>query len=157
MKSKILRLSVFAIFLIIGILFSAFKLTEKDEKTFLENYEGTLWKYGEVKDGLTIYAKINRSETEPFELWLYNVIDQCYFYERYSESASTEVIENLNNSVRLKIKENEKEHGIFTLTIHGNSLSVNLDSFKDGELIKEEYFTLKKSNDKISDLKICEN
>lgn len=157
MKTKILRLSVVAVFLIIGILFSAFKLKEKEEKTFLENYKGTLWKYGEIKDGLIIYAKINRSETEPLELWLYDVIDGCYYYEKYSESASTEVIESINNSIRLKIKEGEKEHGIFTLTINGNSLAVNLDSFKEGKLVKEEHFTFNKSNDKISELTICEN
>jgi len=84
MKSNILRLKAFAVLVIIAIFFSAFNLKEKEDKSFLETYKGTLWKFGEPKDGLTIYAQINRSESDPFEIWLYNVIDDCYFYEKYS-------------------------------------------------------------------------
>ena len=156
MKSNILRLKAFAVLVIVAIFVSAFSMKEKEEKTFLETYKGTLWKYGQPKDGLTIYAQINKSDSDPFEIYLYNVIDDCYFYERYSASASTEVLENKKNKVQIKIKESSKEHGIFTLTINGNALSVELDSFKDGRLIKEEQFTLKRSNDNIENLTVCE-
>ena len=156
MKSNILRFKGFAVLLLIAIIFSAFNLKEKKEKTFLETYKGTIWKYGEIQDGLTIYAQINKSASEPLEIWLYNVIDDCYFYERYSASEATEVLENKKNKVQIKIKESSKEHGIFTLTINGNALSVELDSFKDGKIIKEEQFTLKRSNDNIDNLTVCE-
>ena len=157
MKSNILRLKAFAVLVIIAIFFSAFNLKEKEDKSFLETYKGTLWKFGEPKDGLTIYAQINRSESDPFEIWLYNVIDDCYFYEKYSESVSTEVLENKKNKVQIKIKESSGEHGIFTLTIVGNALNVELDSFKGDKLIKEEQFTLNRSSDNIDALKVCKN
>jgi hypothetical protein len=157
MKSNILRIKAFAVLVIIAVFFSAFNLKEKEKRTFLETYKGTLWKYGEPKDGLTIYAQINKSESEPFEIWLYNVLDDCYFFERYSESVATEVLENKKNKVQIKIKESSKEHGIFTLTINGSALHMELDSFKEGKLVKEEHFTLKKSNDKIDNIKVCKN
>ena len=84
MKSNILRFKGFAVLIIIAIIFSAFHLKEKEEKTFLETYKGTIWKYGEPQDGMTIYAQINQSASDPLEIWLYNVIDDCYFYERYA-------------------------------------------------------------------------
>jgi hypothetical protein len=157
MKSNILRIKAFAVLVIIAIFISAFNVKEKEERSFLETYKGTLWKYGEPKDGLTIYAQINKSESEPFEIWLYNVLDDCYFFERYSQSVATEVLENKKNKVQIKIKESSKEHGIFTLTINGNALHMELDSFKEGKLVKEEHFTLNKSNDKIENITVCKN
>jgi hypothetical protein len=70
---------------------------------------------------------------------------------------ATEVLENKKNKVQIKIKESSKEHGIFTLTINGSALHMELDSFKEGKLVKEEHFTLKKSNDKIDNIKVCKN
>lgn len=157
MKSNILKIKAFALLVIIAVSFSAFNLKEKEKRSFLETYKGTLWKYGDPNEGLTIYAQINRSESDPFELWLYNVIDDCYFYEKYSESVSTEVLENGKKRVQIKIKESTNEYGIFTLTMHGNALKVELDSFKDGKLIKEEHFSLDRSSDKIEKLKVCDN
>jgi hypothetical protein len=157
MKTSILRIKAFALLVIIAIFFSAFNLKEKKDKSFLETYKGTLWKFGEPKDGLTIYAQINLSESDPFEIWLYDVIDDCYLYERFSESGSTKVLENRKNRVKIKIVENAAAYGIFTLTIEGNALKVQLDSFKNKKLIKEEQFTLNRSNDKIEQLSVCEN
>ena len=146
MKSKIIRIKAFAVLVVVAILFSAFNLKEKKEKTFLDTHKDTLWKIGEPEEGLTIYAHINRSDWEPFEIWLYNVIDDCYFYEQYAESVDTEILENKKNKVQIKIKESENEHGIFTLTMNGNSLHLELDSFEGEKLVKEEQFTLKISN-----------
>ena len=156
MKSNIIKIKALAALVIIVIFFSAVNLKAEKEKTFLDTYKDTLWQYGQPEDGLTIYAHINRSESEPFEIWLYNVIDDCYFYEQYAESVSTEVLENKKNKVQIKIKESENEHGIFTLTMNGNSLHLELDSFEGEKLVKEEQFTLKRSNDHIDQLKVCE-
>jgi len=70
---------------------------------------------------------------------------------------STEVLGNKKNKVQIKIKESSGEHGIFTLTIVGNALNVELDSFKGDKLIKEEQFTLNRSSDNIDALKVCKN
>ena len=157
MKSKILKIKAFATFLVIIVLLSAFNLREKEDKTFLETYKGTLWKYGEIKDGLKIYAQINRSESQPLEIWLYDVMEDCYFYEKYSESVSTEIVENKKNRVQIKIKESSNEYGIFTLTIHNDELTVELDTFKDDQLVKEEQFNLKKSSDRMDLMTVCKN
>lgn len=157
MKSRILRIKAFAALVIVAILFSAFNLVEKEEKLFLETYKGTIWKYGEIKEGLTIYAKINKSDSDPFEIYLYNVIDGCYLYEKFSESGSTEILENKKNSVQIKIKESSNEHGVFSLVIDGNTLKIELDSFENDELVKKEQFMLNKSNDNIEKLIVCDN
>ena len=147
MKSQILKIKAFALVVIIGLSLSAFGLMEEKEKSFLETHKGSLWKFGEPAEGLTIYAQINRSESDPFEIWVYNVLDDCYLYERISEAGSTEVMENRKNKVQIKIKENAEAHGIFTMTIDGNAMNVVLDSYEKGKLVKEEKFVLNRTYD----------
>ena len=157
MKSQILRIKAFALVVIIGLSLSGFGLMENKERSFLETHKGSLWKFGEPAKGLTIYAQINRSESDPFEIWIYNVIDECYLYERISETGSTEVIENRKNKVQIKINENKDNHGIFTMTINGNAMDVVLDSFEKGKLVKEEKFVLNRTYDNIDNLLVCKN
>ena len=157
MKSQILKIKAFALVVIIGLSLSAFGLMEKKEKSFLETHKGSLWKFGEPAEGLTIYAQINRSESDPFEIWVYNVLDDCYLYERISEAGSTEVMENRKNKVQIKIKENSEEHGIFTMTIDGNAMNVVLDSYEKGRLVKEEKFVLNRTYDNVDNLVVCKN
>ena len=85
---------------------------------------------------------------------MYNVIDDCYFYERYSAS---EVLENKKNKVQIKIKENADEHGIFTMTIDGSAMNVVLDSYEKGKLVKEEKFVLNRTYDNVDNLVVCKN
>lgn len=157
MKSQILKIKAFALVVIIGLSLSAFGLMETKERSFLETHKGSLWKFGEPTEGLTIYAQINKSESDPFEIWVYNVIDECYLYEKISEAGSTEVIENRKNKVQIKIKENADEHGIFTMTINGNSMNVALDSYEKGKLVKEENFVLNRTYEKADNLVVCKN
>lgn len=157
MKSQIIKIKAFALVIIIGLSLSAFGLMEKESKTFLEAHKGSIWKYGEPSEGLTIYAQINKSESDPFKIWVYNVIDDCYMYEKISEAGSTEVIQNKKNKVQVKINDSSKEHGIFTMTINGDAMSVELDSYEQGMLVKEERFILSRSNDDVDALIICEN
>lgn len=157
MKSQILKIKAFALVVIIGLSLSAFGLMEEKEKSFLETHKGSLWKFGEPAEGLTIYAQINRSESDPFEIWVYNVLDDCYLYERISEAGSTEVMENRKNKVQIKIKENAEAHGIFTMTIDGNAMNVVLDSYEKGKLVKEEKFVLNRTYDNVDNLIVCKN
>ena len=157
MKSQILRIKAFALLVIIGLSLSGFSLMEKKERSFLETHKGSLWKFGEPAEGLTIYAQINRSASDPFEIWIYNVIDDCYLYERISETGSTEVIENRKNKVQIKINENSSNHGVFTMTINGNAMDVELDSFENGKLVKEEKFVLNRTYDNVDNLVVCKN
>lgn len=157
MKSKIESIKVFAAFVILVMLLSAFNLVEKEEKSFLDTHMGTTWKYAEISDGLTIYAQINRSEADPFEIYLSDVTTNCFYYEKFEESSSMEFLENKKNSVRIKIQEGSNEHGIFSLTVDGDSMKINLDSYKNDQLVKNETFQLQKSTDNIKELIVCEN
>ena len=157
MKSQILKIKAFALVVILGLSLSAFGLMETKERSFLETHKGSLWKFGEPAEGLTIYAQINKSESDPFEIWVYNVIDECYLYEKISEAGSTEVIENRKNKVQIKIKENADEHGIFTMTIDGSAMNVVLDSYEKGKLVKEEKFVLNRTYDNVDNLVVCKN
>jgi len=157
MKSQILKIKAFALVVILGLSLSAFGLMETKERSFLETHKGSLWKFGEPAEGLTIYAQINKSESDPFEIWVYNVIDECYLYEKISEAGSTEVIENRKNKVQIKIKENADEHGVFTMTIDGNAMNVVLDSYEKGKLVKEEKFVLNRTYDNVDNLVVCKN
>ncbi len=157
MKSQIFKIKAFALVVIIGLSLSAFGLMETEERSFLETHKGSLWKFGEPAKGLTIYAQINRSESDPLEIWVYDVIDDCYLYEKISNAGSTEVIENRKNKVQIKIEEISGEHGIFTMTIDGNAMSVELDSYEKGKLVKEEKFVLNRSHDNTDNLVVCKN
>ena len=157
MKSQILKIKAFALVVILGLSLSAFSLMETKERSFLDTHKGSLWKFGEPAEGLTIYAQINKSESDPFEIWVYNVIDECYLYEKISEAGSTEVIENRKNKVQIKIKENADEYGVFTMTINGNAMNVELDSYEKGKLVKEENFVLNRTYEKADNLVVCKN
>ncbi|MDN3642815.1 hypothetical protein QWY87_08905 [Lutimonas halocynthiae] len=157
MKSQILKIKAFALVVILGLSLSAFGLMETKERSFLDTHKGSLWKFGEPAEGLTIYAQINKSESDPFEIWVYNVIDECYLYEKISEAGSTEVIENRKNKVQIKIKENADEYGVFTMTINGNAMNVELDSYEKGKLVKEENFVLNRTYEKADNLVVCKN
>ena len=157
MKSQILKIKAVALLVILGLSLSAFGLMENIERSFLETHKGSLWKFGEPAEGLTIYAQINKSESDPIEIWVYNVIDECYLYEKISEAGSTEVIENRKNKVQIKIQENADEHGIFTMTINGNAMNVELDSYEKGKLVKEENFVLNRTYEKADNLVVCKN
>jgi len=157
MKSQIFKIKAFALAVIVGLSLSAFGLMETENRTFLETHKDTIWKYGDPSEGLTIYAQISKSESDPFKIWVYNVIDDCYMFEKISEAGATEVIENKKNKVQVILKESSEEHGIFTMTINGNSMSVELDSYEEGKLVKEEKFILKRTSDNVDDLIVCKN
>lgn len=155
MKLPVFELKVFGLFAVLIVCLSAFAVKETDNRSFLDAHNNSLWKFGEPENGLTIYARINKSESEPLEIWLYDVIENCYSYDNISETGSTEVIENKRNRVQIKVGDNGKEHGIFTMTINGNKLNVELDSYEDGKHMKKEEFELHRSSDDINNLKVC--
>jgi hypothetical protein len=69
MKSHILRLKAFALIALISFSFVACSDDEdEDEKLFLETHGGTVWKFGEPEDDFKVYAQINSTESNPFEI-----------------------------------------------------------------------------------------
>lgn len=156
MKLPIFELKVFGLFAVMIVCLSAFAVKETDDRSFLDVHKNSLWKFGEPENGLTIYARINKSESEPLEIWLYDVIEDCYSYDNISDTGLPEVIENNRNRVQIKVGDDGKEHGIFTMTINGNRLNVELDSYENGKHVKKEEFELQRSRDDIQKLKVCQ-
>ncbi len=156
MKAHMLRIKAFALIALISFSFVACSDDDNDdEKSFLETHGGTVWKFGEPEDGLNIYSQINSSIANPFEIWVYNVVDDCYRYESFTDEGSPEVIENRENKVEIRIGDDTGEYGILTMTVSGDVLRVELDTYEDGELIDSEKFILQRTSDSTDALEIC--
>ncbi len=157
MKAHMLRIKAFALIALISILFvSCSDDDNDDEKSFLETHGGTVWKFGEPEDGLSAYSQINNSLANPFEIWVFNALSDCYIYESITDEGSPEVIENRENKVEIRIGGDTGDYGILTMTVSGNVLRVELDTYEDGELIDDEIIVLQKTSDNTDDLEICE-
>jgi hypothetical protein len=157
MKAHMLRIKAFALIALISFSFVACSDDDNDddEKSFLEAHGGTVWKFGEPEDGLSVYSKINSSITNPFEIWLYNVEGECYRYESITDEGSPEVIENRENKVQIRIGGNTGNYGDLTMTISGDVLRVELDNYEDGVLVDSEKFILQRTSDSTDALEIC--
>lgn len=156
MKSYLTKFKIFALIAVFSFSFVGCSDDgDDDEKSFLETHGGTVWKLGEPEDILNIYAQINSSPSNPFEFWLYNGLQECYLYESITDDGSPEVIEDRENKVEIRIGGDSGEYGILTLTVSGNILRVELDSYEDGELVESEAFVLERTSDSTDDFEIC--
>jgi len=156
MKAHILRIKTFALIALISFSFVACSDDDKDdEKSFLETHGGTVWKFGEPEDGLSVYSKINSSITNPFEIWLYSVPGDCYRFESITDEGSPEVTENRENKVEIRIGGDTGDYSVLTMTVSGDVLRVELDAYEDGELNDSEKFILQRTSDSTDDLEIC--
>ena len=84
------------------------------------------------------------------------MLDECYLYEKISNEGSPEVLENRENKVEIRIGDESGDYGILTMTVSGDILRVELDSYEDGEMVEEERFILNRSSDNASDLNVCD-
>jgi hypothetical protein len=128
---------------------------EEEDKSFLETHGGTVWKLGTPEDGLSVYAKINSSESNPFEIWVYDSGGECYDYESITDAGSPEVIENRENKVEIRIGGTSGEYAILTMTVSGDVLRVELNSYDEGGLVEEQKFILERTSDNVNDLVKC--
>ncbi len=128
---------------------------DDDEKSFLETHGGTVWQLGEPEDVLNVYAQINSTISNPFEIWVNNALLECYIYESITDEGSPEVIENRENKVQIRIGGNGGDYGDLTLTVAGDVLRVELDSYEDGELVESDSFVLERSDENTDDLEVC--
>lgn len=157
MKAHMLRIKAFALIALISISFvSCSDDDNDDEKSFLEAHGGTVWKLGEPEDVLSAYSQINNSLSNPFEIWVFNALSDCYIYESITDEGSPEVIENRENKVEIRIGGDSGDYAILTMTVSGNVLRVELDTYEDGELVDDEILVLEKTSDNTDDLEICE-
>ena len=156
MRNQILKFKALLFIAVMAVSIHACSDDNEDEKSFLEAHGGSFWKFGEPEVGLTIYAQINNSESNPFEIWLYDVIDECYLYEKISNEGSPEVLENRENKVQIRIGDETGDYGILTMTVSGDILRVELDSYEDGQMVEDEKFILNRTTDNPNDLNVCD-
>ena len=124
-------------------------------KSFLEKHGGTVWKFEEPVSGAAIFAQINNSEANPFEIWI-SFDGTCFFYESITDTGNIEVLENTENKVVIRIDEGATEYSILQLTVTGDVLAVNSKFYEDGQLEDDETFVLQKTSDNPDDLVLCE-
>ncbi len=157
MKAHLLRFKAFALIALISISFVSCSSDDEEDKSFLETHGGTVWKLGEPEDGFSVYAQINSTESNPFEIWVYDESRDCYEYESITDEGSPEVIENRENKVQIRIGGDTGDYADLTMTISGDILRVELDYYEDGVLDDEVQFVLNRTNDNIADLALCES
>lgn len=155
MKAHLLRFMAFALVALISCSFASCSDDEEEEKSFLETHGGTVWNFDEAEDGFSVYAQINSTESNPFEIWVYDDSRDCYEYQSITDEGSPEVIENRENKVQIRIGGDTGDYAILTMTISGNILRVELDYFEDGVLDDEIQFILNRTNDNLADLTLC--
>ncbi len=155
-KTHIFRLKAFVLVALIAFSFTACSDDdEDDEKSFLETHGGTVWKLGEPEDGFSVYAQINSAISNPFEIWIYNDSGDCYIYDSITDEGAPEVLENRENKVEIRIGDEAGDYGILTMTISGDVLRVELDSYEDGVLVDDEKFILQRTSDSVDSLELC--
>jgi hypothetical protein len=154
MKTKMLNLRIFG--LLAMLTFSLVSCSDDGDDngaSFLEKHGGTVWKFSQ--EGGTIYAKINDSESNSFEIWA-SLFDACYIYESLAEAGNTQVLENTENKIVIRIDEGASEYTLLTLTVVGEILTINSEYYEDDVLEEDELFILKETSDNVSDLELCE-
>lgn len=153
MKTKMLGLRVFGLLAILTLFLSSCSDDGDDGTSFLEKHGGTTWKFS-VDEG-TIYAQINSSESNPFEIWV-SLFEACYIYESISDTGNIQVLENNENKVVIRIDEGPSEYSLLTLSVTGDALTIQSAYYEDGVLEEEDFFILQKTSDNVDDLELCE-
>lgn len=153
MKTKMLSLKVFGLLAVLTLFLTSCGDDGNDGTSFLEKHGGTTWKFSQ--DGGTIYTQINNSESNPFEIWA-SLFDACYIYESISDSGNTEVLENKENKVVIRIEEGASEYNLLTLSVSGDALTIKNEYYEEGILEDEDFFILQKTSDNVDDLELCE-
>jgi hypothetical protein len=157
MKTLFLKHKIISFFLIISLAVSFNGCgSDSDERlTFLENHADSEWKFSDDNIGVTLYVKINNSQTSPFEFWISILDELCYIHESIDDDGNVEILENTENKLVVKIIDNPDEYSIITLTVSGTILTVMSENFEDGVLEDTDLFILSKTSDNLEDLEIC--
>ena len=58
-------------------------------------------------------------------------------------------------AISMRIGDKTGDYGILTMTISGDVLRVELDSYEDGVLVDSEKFILQRTSDNVDSLELC--
>ena len=150
----------FILFACIGfvISFNSCALDEKDKdlesiQTYLETYDRTTWTV--IEQDMRIFLRINIDKDKDFEIWMSElelaklIADkECFYYsEETLDTEEVVILENSENKLRFKYRENET----WTFSMDGEQLKLELVT--SDNIKKEIYFSKTKEN--VYDLDIC--
>ncbi len=155
MRTHILKLKSLVLVALMAFSFMACS-DDDDASSFLDKNGDTVWKFDEPTLGGTIYAQINNSEVNPFEVWQSLFEDSCFIYLSFTEAGDVEVIENTKNKLVLRIDESSTEYVLLKLSVSGDLLTVVTEEYEDGSKVEEETIILNKSSDNPDDLEQCD-
>lgn len=157
MKTHILKFKTIAIICLMTLsLVACSDDNDDDDVSFLEKNGGTVWKFDEPTLGGTIYAQINNTESNPFEVWQSLFEDTCFIYLNFADEDDFEVLENSENTLELRVDDSDTEYILLTLTVSGENLSVKTEEFEDGDKVDEDIIVLNASSDSTDDLEECD-
>ena len=156
MRTHILKFKSLVLASIIAFSFMACNDDDDDGSTFLEKNGDTVWKFEEPVLGGDLYAQINNSVVNPFEVWQSLFEDSCYIYISFADEGDAEIIENSENKLVFRIDDSSTEYVVLTLSVSGDVLTVITEDYEDGSKVDQETILLNKSSDNPDDLEECD-
>jgi hypothetical protein len=128
-----------------------------DEKamTFLDAHGNTQWKFQDPNSETTLYLRINDSQSNPFELWLTFQAGGCFVYQAVEDDGTPEILENKENKLVVRVDEGNNAYTLVTLTVSQNVLTVESESYENGQLVDDNIAILFANEDDISNIEVC--
>lgn len=127
-------------------------------QTFLEKYEGTIWRY--TSDWVTEYIRIINNETIPFEIWD-AFSDECFNYFLIDLNGSEGQVEVTANSgdifeLTITFTEMADSYEIVIFHIDGDILIIEGNYYEDGELTETSIDNYERINIDVDGFILCD-
>ena len=123
--------------------------------TFLDTHGNTQWKFQDPNSETTLYLRINDSQSNPFELWLTFQAGGCFVYQSVEDDGTPEILENKENKLVVRVDEGNDAYTLVTLTVSQNVLTVESESYENGQLEDDNIAILFANEDDISNIEVC--
>ncbi len=151
------KMRFLGVLLVMSFAFVSCNGDDDDEKlmTFLDAHGNTQWKFQDPNSETTLYLRINDSQSNPFELWLTFQAGGCYVYQSVEDDGTPEILENKENKLVVRVDEGNDAYTIVTLTVSQNVLTVESESYENGQLEEDNIAILFANDDDISNIEVC--
>lgn len=153
------KLSIVSLFIVAFFTFSFLSCSSSDndstndsQKTFLEKFDGTLWKQeGTVTDRYIYFEKTEANAVSVY--WVLSVSDNCYYLTSLDEYDS--VFENSENTLVIKSDYNNGDYDLDTYSFVNGKMTYNMFEFYNGGTSSFDYDLTEILSDPSSFITIC--
>ena len=131
--------------------------SENSNITFLENYNGTDWKW-EDGHGYILYYRFNNTIKNPFTIYSaadYTISQPCLGVIPVSSSPSFNITENSTNKLVVQIYSSSAEYSFYKFELKNGVMSLTEDYYKDNIFVEESYEILFKESINKKNIPIC--